>query len=99
MNKWSLKQARIIDDCLADFIYKRFTTGIGIIINDKDLYKAIIYLNKMDTEAFVAVIKSDSDKNYLLVRCNSERYEEVTNRIQAMYQHYNEIMSTIKSSE
>ena len=99
MSRWSLQHAQEINDDLAAFIYKRFTNSIYVVIEKTDLYKAIINLNRNDNEAIVAIIRSTSDKNYLLIKCVKERYVEIINRIDAMYNHHNDIIQSIRQSE
>jgi len=111
MTRWSLQHAQEINDDLVDFIYKRFTNSIYVVIEEKDLYKAVINLNRSNNDssanasgsanasAIIAVIKSTSGKNYLLIKCVKERYVEITNRIDAMYKHHNDIIQSIKQSE
>ena len=99
MTRWSLQHAQEINNDLVDFIYKRFTNSIYVVIEEKDLYKAIINLNRNDNNAIIAVIKSTSGKNYLLIKCVKERYVEITKRIDAMYNHHNDIIQSIRQSE
>ena len=99
MTRWSLQHAQEINDSLADFIYKRFTNSIYVVIEEKDLYNAILNLNRNNNDAIIAVIKSTSGKNYLLIKCVKERYVEITDRIKAMYNHHNDIIQSIRQSE
>ena len=95
MTRWSLQHAQEINNDLVDFIYKRFINSIYVVIEEKDLYNAILNLNRSNTDAIIAVIKSTSGKNYLLIKCVKERYVEITKRIDAMYNHCREIESKI----
>ena len=99
MSRWSLQHAQEINDDLVDFIYKRFTNSIYVVIEEKDLYKAVVNLNRSNNNAIIAVIKSTSGKNYLLIKCVKERYVEITKRIDAMYNHHNDIIQSIRQSE
>ena len=96
MPRWSLNHAQEIFNNLADFIYKRFTNSIYVTIKEDDLYHAVINLNKYDNNAIIAVIKSNSGKNYLLIKCTKERYIDVSNKIKAMYDHHNDILNAIR---
>lgn len=91
MNKWSLKQTKKIDKDLANFIEKRFHNNITFFVNDLDLYHAIIYLNKTDTDAYMSVIRSTNENAFLSIRCGSDKYAVISNKIEAMYNHYNDI--------
>ena len=99
MTRWSLQHAQEINNDLVDFIYKRFINSIYVVIEEKDLYNAILNLNRSNTDAIIAVIKSTSGKNYLLIKCVKERYVEITKRIDAMYNHHNDIIQSIRQSE
>tara|TARA_B100000963_G_C22524858_1_gene624797 strand:+ start:199 stop:498 length:300 start_codon:yes stop_codon:yes gene_type:complete len=99
MSHWSLQHAQEINDDLVDFIYKRFTNSVYVVIEEKDLYNAIINLNRSNNDAIIAVIKSTSGKNYLLIKCIKEKYIEIINRIDAMYNHHNDIIQSIRQSE
>tara|TARA_B100002019_G_C20701947_1_gene326144 strand:- start:64 stop:363 length:300 start_codon:yes stop_codon:yes gene_type:complete len=99
MSRWSLQHAQEINNDLVDFIYKRFTNSIYVVIEEKDLYKAVVNLNRSNNNAIIAVIKSTSGKNYLLIKCVKERYVEISNRITAMYNHHNDIIQSIRQSE
>lgn len=96
MTRWSLQHAQEINNDLVDFIYKRFINSIYVVIEEKDLYNAILNLNRSNTDAIIAVIKSTSGKNYLLIKCVKERYVEITKRIDAMYNHHNDIIQSIR---
>ena len=96
MTRWSLQHAQEINNDLVDFIYKRFINSIYVVIEEKDLYNAILNLNCSNTDAIIAVIKSTSGKNYLLIKCVKERYVEITKRIDAMYNHHNDIIQSIR---
>ena len=99
MTRWSLQHAQEINNDLVDFIYKRFINSIYVVIEEKDLYNAILNLNRSNTDAIIAVIKSTSGKNYLLIKCVKERYVEITKRIDAMYNHHNDIIQSLRQSE
>ena len=72
MTRWSLQHAQEINDSLADFIYKRFTNSIYVVIEEKDLYNAILNLNRNNNDdsanasAIIAIIKSNEPTIFLI---------------------------------
>lgn len=98
MNKWTLKQTSEITKDMADFISKRITGHLAIFVDNKDLYKAIIYVNLLETEAFVAVIRTPEERNYLIIRSNSDKYDETLKRLHAMHKHHKQVLENLKQS-
>tara|TARA_B100000902_G_scaffold388065_1_gene433094 strand:- start:121 stop:420 length:300 start_codon:yes stop_codon:yes gene_type:complete len=96
MNKWSLKQTSEISKDMADFIEKRIESHLAIMVDNKDLYKAVIYMNLLETGAFISVVRTPEDKQYLIIRSNTDKYDEILKRLHAMHNHHKEVIRNLR---
>lgn len=91
MNRWSIKFTKKINEYFAYFILNRLPTVLELNVNN--LYNAIIEINSSTdyVEQNICIVKTNSGW-YIMIKCNTvERFNDMYNRVEAMYNHCREI--------
>ena len=95
MSNWSLKYTKKITEEKALYIIKRIPTVISFETNN--LYSAIIEINSMKdySGSNICIVKTNSGW-YIMIKCDTEeRFNDIYNRLEAMYNHCKEIENKI----
>lgn len=95
MSKWSIKFTKNITQDIAYFITKRLPTVLELDVNN--LYNAIVEINSsIDYVGLnICIVKTNSGW-YIMIKCDTEeRFNEIYNRLEAMYNHCKEIENKI----
>ena len=95
MSNWSIKFTKKINEDFAYFIINRLPTVLELNVNN--LYNAIVEINSSTdyVGSNICIVKAISGW-YIMIKCNNvERFNDIYNRLEAMYNHYREIENKI----
>lgn len=91
MSNWSIKFTKKINEDFAYFIINRLPTVLELNVNN--LYNAIVEVNHSRdyVEQNICIVKAISGW-YIMIKCNNvERFNDMYNQLEAMYNHCKEI--------